>query len=145
MLGYEFLTINWGKNSFPSRAVWIFSITWGKNFIHTRPLSIRFLIGKFEFWRHFLAGKSKFTNKKSDGMEFPFQMKIIFETSTCDPSLIAEGRAGKWVLLAILWYVQISFVQRPKIEHVQVCSMKWCLIWGVVYSKFRWISYLSFT
>ena len=52
--------------------------------------SIGFLISKFEFWRRFLAGKSKFTNKKSDGMEFPFQMKIIFETSTRDPSLITE-------------------------------------------------------
>ena len=50
--------------------------------------SIGFLISKFEFWRRFLAGKSKFTNKKSDGMEFPFQMRIIFETSTRDPSLV---------------------------------------------------------
>ena len=49
--------------------------------------SIGFLISKFEFWRRFLAGKFKFTNKKSDGMEFPFQMRIIFETSTRDPSL----------------------------------------------------------
>ena len=40
-----------------------------------------------EFWRRFLAGKFNFTNKKSDGMEFPFQMRIILETSTRDPSL----------------------------------------------------------
>ena len=54
--------------------------------------SIGFLISKFEFWRRFLAGKSKFTNKKSDGMEFPFQMRIIFETFTSDPSLACKWR-----------------------------------------------------
>ena len=40
--------------------------------------SIGFLISKFEFWRRFLAGKFKFTNKKSNGMEFPSQMENCF-------------------------------------------------------------------
>ena len=40
--------------------------------------SIGFLISKFEFSRQKTAPKFKFTNKKSNGMEFPSQMENCF-------------------------------------------------------------------
>ena len=42
-------------------------------FLRWKSHSIEFLISIFEFSRPFLAGKSKFTNKKFNGMGFPSQ------------------------------------------------------------------------
>ena len=71
--------------------------------------SIGFLISEFEFWRRFLAGKSKFTKKKSDGTFFS-----SFHTTTTSPLLEHENKCHAANLVDFFpvffqWWVMANF------------------------------------
>ena len=98
--------------------------------------SIGFLISKFGFSRPKTAPKFKFANKKSNGMEFPSQIRIIFKTSTRDPSLehfwIFFCRKERVVVVLFCLFLYTSLIYKSsaknRCEEEQLLTMLMVLV-----------------